>query len=78
MEFESTYGVVDDVLRPRIIVDVDGDATQGGHLGRQLVQPRVVLALALVGFRHRGLFICLLFPGAGEEVRRLVRTRRVL
>lgn len=51
---EKTYGVVDDILSPRVVVDVDGDATQGGHLGRQLVQARVVLALALVGLGHDG------------------------
>lgn len=50
----ETHGVVDNVLSPRVVVDVDGDAAQGRHLGRQLVQPRVVLSLALVGLRHVG------------------------
>lgn len=27
------YRVVDDILGPRVVVDVDGDAAQGAHLG---------------------------------------------
>lgn len=29
----SAYGVVDDILGPRVVVDVDGDAAQGADLG---------------------------------------------
>lgn len=29
----GAYGVVDDILGPRVIVDVDGHAAQGGDLG---------------------------------------------
>lgn len=48
----NAYGVVDDVLRAGVVVDVHGDAAQGCHLGRKLVQARVVLALALVCLGH--------------------------
>lgn len=30
---KSAYRVVDDILGPRVIVDVDGDAAQGADLG---------------------------------------------
>lgn len=29
----GAYGVVDDILGPRVVVDVDGDAAQGADLG---------------------------------------------
>lgn len=51
------YGVVDDILSSRVVVNIDGHAAQGRHLGRQLIEARVVLALALVCFGHSGGFI---------------------
>jgi hypothetical protein len=39
-----TYGVVDDLLAPGIVVDVDGDAAEGGDLGGELGEEAVVLA----------------------------------
>lgn len=30
---KKSYGIVDDILGPRIIVDVNGHAAQGGDLG---------------------------------------------
>lgn len=48
----TTYGIVNDILGARIVVNVNGDAAQGRDLGRQLVEARVVLALAFVGFGH--------------------------
>lgn len=45
---EETHRIVNDVLGPRIVVNVYGDAAQGRDLGGQLVEARVVLALALV------------------------------
>lgn len=61
-----TYGVVDDVLGAGVIVDVDGDAAQGGDFGGELFQTSVVLALALVCLGHGGR----LCGGGGSEVRR--------
>lgn len=50
----TTYRVVDDVLRPRVVVYVDCHAAERGYFCRQLLEPGVVLALALVGFGHCG------------------------
>lgn len=58
----TTHGVVDDILGPRVVVNVNRHAAQGGDLGGQLIEPGVVLALALVGFRHFGLFGGLVSP----------------
>lgn len=52
-----TYGVVDDILGAGVIVDVDGDAAQGGDFGGELFQTSVVLALALVCLGHGGRFV---------------------
>lgn len=57
MHREGAYGVVNDLVRPSIVVDVDGDAAESGDLAGELVQTSVVLALALVGFGHDGLGI---------------------
>ena len=35
-----------------VVVDVDGDAAQGGDFARELVEARVVLALERVGVAH--------------------------
>lgn len=51
-EQETTYRVIYDILRSRIVVYIHGDAPQGRDLGRQLREARVVLALPLVGVRH--------------------------
>lgn len=48
----TTHRVVEDILRSRVVVDVAGDAAQGADLGRQLVEPVVVLALRVVGVGH--------------------------
>lgn len=45
----QTYGIVDDILGSRVVVDVYGDAPESTDFAGQLVQARVVLALALVG-----------------------------
>lgn len=58
----ETYRVVDDILGAGIVVDVDGDPAQGGDLGGELGEPRVVLALALVGVGH---VVCMAFEGNG-------------
>jgi hypothetical protein len=50
------YGVVDDILGASVVVYVNGDAAQGGDLGGKLIKASVVLALALVGFGHVGLW----------------------
>jgi hypothetical protein len=39
---------------PRIVVNVDGHAAEGRDFGRELVEARIVLALALVGVAHGG------------------------
>ena len=39
----ATDAAVEDALVARIVVDVDGDAAQGGDLGGELVEARVVL-----------------------------------
>ncbi len=48
----TAYCFVDGVLCPGTVVDVDGHAAQGRHLRRQLVEPGIVLPLALVGLGH--------------------------
>ncbi len=48
----QTYRVVNDILRPCIVVDVHCNAAQGSDFGRELRQARVVLALALICVRH--------------------------
>ena len=53
----QTYRIVNNILRPRIIVDINCDAAQGSDFRGELREARVVLALALVGVRHAG---CLL------------------
>lgn len=50
----EAYRIINDILRSRIVVDVDGDAPEGGDLRREFREPRVVLALALVGVGHGG------------------------
>lgn len=50
----ATDSRVDDVLCPRIVVNVDRHASEGRHLCGQLIQAGVVLAFALVGFGHCG------------------------
>lgn len=49
---KRAYRVVDYVLRPRIVVYVYRHAAQRRYLCRELLQPRVILALALVGLGH--------------------------
>jgi hypothetical protein len=49
-ECECTYSAVNDTRIPRIVVYINRDSSQRRHLGSQLVQTAVVLALALVGF----------------------------
>jgi len=51
----KAYRRIDDGLVPRIVVDVNCDAPQCAHFGRELVEARVILAFALVGFGHGGL-----------------------
>lgn len=48
----DAYSRIYELLVPCIVVDVDGHAAQCRHFGRQVVQARVVLALALVGLGH--------------------------
>lgn len=50
----AAYSVVNDILSSSIVVNVNGDTSQRGDLGGQLIETSVVLALALVGFRHDG------------------------
>lgn len=52
--WKKTYGTVDDMLIPSIIVDVYRYAAQSGYLGGEFVEARIVLLLALVGLRHGG------------------------
>ena len=42
---QKTYRVIDDSLITRIVVDVDGDAAQGGHFRGEFIEAGVVLAL---------------------------------
>jgi len=51
---EQSYSIVNNILRSRIVVDIDCDAAQGSYFGRELGEARVVLALALIGVRHGG------------------------
>ena len=39
----GAYAVIYDILAPRIVVDVDRDASKGGHLGGEFVEAGVVL-----------------------------------
>lgn len=48
----SAYSIIDDILSPRIIVNVNGDAAQGRDFSGELVQARVVLAFAFICFGH--------------------------
>ncbi len=48
----GTYGVVDNILLPRIVIDIHCNAPQRGHLCRQLREARVVLTFAFVSVRH--------------------------
>ena len=48
----GTYGAVDEALGAGLIVDADGHAAQGGDLVGQLIQARIILALALVSLGH--------------------------
>lgn len=41
----AAYGRVDDALVAGIVVDVDGDAAQGGYLSGEVFQSRVILTL---------------------------------
>lgn len=54
MNSEQSYSIVNNILRSRIVVDIDCDAAQGSYFGRELGEARVVLALALIGVRHGG------------------------
>jgi len=65
----AAYGGVDDSLVAGVVVDVDGDATQGRHLSGEVVEARVVLALRLVS----GCVVA----AAGEEGVGTVRARRL-
>ena len=42
-EREGTYAVVDDILVAGVVVDVYGDAAEGGDFGGELVEAGVVL-----------------------------------
>ena len=64
----DAYRRVDNALLPRIVVDVNGHASQRRDLGRQLVQARVVLALALVRFGHDGKWLFCLDSPKGSKV----------
>ena len=46
------YRAINNALLARIVVDVHRHAAERRDFGGQLVQARVVLALALVGFGH--------------------------
>jgi hypothetical protein len=48
----GAYRIINDILRPCIIVDIYRDAPQRGDFRRELREAQVVLALALVGVRH--------------------------
>jgi len=41
----ETYGVVDNILTPGIVVDVDRDAAQGGDFGREFFEAGIVLSV---------------------------------
>ena len=46
---EETYSIINDILRPGIIVDINRDAPQRSYFRREFRKARVVLALAFVG-----------------------------
>ncbi len=45
----AAYGIVNNSLIACIVVDVDGNATEGGNLCTQLVEAAVVLRFAVEG-----------------------------
>jgi hypothetical protein len=53
-DIKQSYSIINNILRSRIVVDIDCDATQGSDFRRELGEARVVLALALIGVRHGG------------------------
>lgn len=44
----NMYAVIDDILVPRIVVDVDCDAAEGGDFGGELVEAGVILPVAIL------------------------------
>ena len=44
MERGGTYGIVDDFVAARVVVDVDCDAAEGGDFGSEFVEAGVVLS----------------------------------
>ena len=54
---EGLGGVVDDVLVARIVVDVDGDAAQGGDFGGEGGEGVVVLSGGVVSWVFLSLFV---------------------
>lgn len=46
------YAVIDDVLAPGIVVDVDCDSAEGGDFGGEFGEAGVVLLFAFVGVGH--------------------------
>ena len=49
---KETDGVVNDILRASVVVDVDSHAAEGRDFGGELVEASIVLAFALVSLRH--------------------------
>lgn len=52
VQASKTHRRVDDLVGARAVVDVDRHTSQRRHLGRQLVQALIVLALAIVTLGH--------------------------
>ncbi len=48
---EGTYAVIDHVLIASIVVDVDGDAAEGGDFGGEFGEAGVVLSVWVEGGR---------------------------
>ena len=45
---KAAYAVVDDVLVPRVVVDVDCDAAEGGYFGGEFGEAGIVLSIGWV------------------------------
>ncbi len=52
MRRNSAYTAVQDILVPRIIVDVDCDAAQGGDFGGEFIEAGVVLSVTAMGISY--------------------------
>jgi len=69
----AAHGTVNDLLVARVVVDVDGDAAERRHLGREVVQARVVLSVCREVRGRQRVSLCCGRSGARGGVARLMR-----